>query len=481
MKNNLRKIKMLFVLLFAIFFSCEKDLYENGLQNNANNITQKHIKLKDLDIKTISKINQKITEAKKLIKKNSNDNTINKFEYNDDFGFYIDLENGRLIDNNGELSYTFPMFRESEEKLENIVFKPIENGEMEAYIAKYNVDSEEFSELTLEEKEDLAPEFYRIYFGGIQYVCSDFVYTVTTYPNCPHPGGVHSNGLICEPTTTTYVTTFCSWMDPNNGGGSGGGGSTGGNTGDTGGNYTGSSGGSGTGGVSTTPVLISSSSNREKCFIKGLSDEQQQWLNNNPTSNNSITLFLESSIEDEFQDCYNSNDVEKIIDLINFSISNNCTFIIDPSITNQNANIVGNLSDLGIFFNNINITQASDLELINDVVGNTKTARFKFTLDTWLYLNCAVKQNLPSQNITYSVANVSSNISGFTIGATWNQNDNDFDNIVSNNISSTTFTGGLSFTFFNGIGIFITHNVLINLNTNSTTGAPISGSFTLTD
>ena len=56
MKNNLRKIKMLFVLLFAIFFSCEKDLYENGLQNNANNITQKHIKLKDLDINHIKNI-----------------------------------------------------------------------------------------------------------------------------------------------------------------------------------------------------------------------------------------------------------------------------------------------------------------------------------------------------------------------------------------------------------------------------------------
>lgn len=425
MKNNLRKIKMLFVLLFAIFFSCEKDLYENGLQNNANNITQKHIKLKDLDIKTISKINQKITEAKKLIKKNSNDNTINKFEYNDDFGLYIDLENGRLIDNNGELSYTFPMFRESEEKLENIVFKPIENGEMEAYIARYRVDSEEFSELTLEEKEDLAPEFYRIYFGGIQYVCSDFSYSVTTFPNCPHPGGVHSNGLTCEPTTTTYVTTFCSWTE-GGGGGSTTGGSTTGNTGDTGGNYTGSSGGSGTGGVSTTPVLFDLEDEQIKLFIKGLTTSQNQGflLQNNNVKNIIINYLIAND--------FNTSNINKIKSLLDVAYLNNVSFdylIVSNGTNSQNLLNINTISDLN---NHIQSMQTehedNSCNVPTSINQNTNYSTKTIAISSFNDLRIDVVST-PTPNFSLVDNSCTSYLSNFMVGNTWIQSSMNISNI----------------------------------------------------
>lgn len=423
MKNNLKKIKVLFILLFALFYSCEKDLYENVIPNN---IVQKHIKLKDLDIKTISKINQKITEAKKLIKKKSNDNSINKLEYNDDFGFYIDLENGRLIDNNGELSYTFPMFRESEEKLENIVFKQIENGEMEAYIAKYNIDSEEFNELSLEEKEDLAPEFFRVYFGGIQYVCSDFSYSVTTYPNCPYPNGVHPNGVSCEATTTTYVTTFCNWMDSNNGGDSTGGGSTTGNSSDTSGNYTGSSGGSGANGVSTTPIIFDLEDVQLKLFIKELTTSQNQGflLQNNSVKNN-IFNYL---ISNEF-DTTSLNKIKNLLDVAHLNNLSLDYLIVSNGTNSQNLLNINSISDLNNHIQSLQ-TEYDDnaCNVPTSINQNTNYSTKTISISPFNDLRIDVVSS-PTPHFSLVDNSCLSYLTNFTIGHTWTQSSMNISNI----------------------------------------------------
>ena len=119
MKNRHKKIKILFLLLFAVFYSCEKDLYDEAFKKEDKNITVKHISFKDLNSNVKSKISSKINEVKKINKLN---NSTGKFEYNAELDMYIDTDFGTLVNNDGKLYYTFPMYRESEENLENIIF-----------------------------------------------------------------------------------------------------------------------------------------------------------------------------------------------------------------------------------------------------------------------------------------------------------------------------------------------------------------------
>lgn len=294
MKNNLKKLKLLFVLLFAVFYSCEKDLYENGLQSEPNKISVKRISFKDLDSKTILKINEKIDHVNKIcIKENKNKNT-NRFVYDSNYGFYIDRDNGKLVNNNGEISYTFPMYRESEENLENIIFKPLDSGELDAYIAKYNLKPEEFAELTLNEQESLEPTLQRVYFGQFEYICVDYL----SYENTEELVGADSEPFY----DWVIVASFCSWVQ--SGGGSTGnnnGGSTGGSTSDTGGNYTGSSGGTGTGsGVSTSPVNLTPKQLLVKKFKMQLTQNQQSCFNGlSPEKQQALEDFLEPVLNED--------------------------------------------------------------------------------------------------------------------------------------------------------------------------------------
>lgn len=249
---------------------------------------------------------------------------------------YIDFENGKLIDNNGELSYTFPMFRDSENNLENIIFKTLNSGEIETYISKYNITPEEFDDLSQEGTQNLSIEIQKInYANGPHYECIDFVQTVTVYGNCPYPDGIHSNGLVCNGETTTYVTTFCHWTE--GGGGSGGTGGTSGNDGNDGndeptGNGDGTTTG-GSGGVTTSP-LLSPKQIKQKCLMKNqLTEDETNWLNQpaNAAIKDSIYNYLESQPQDSDNlDCYDIEDVEYIKFLLNMEISNT-PIIVGPN------------------------------------------------------------------------------------------------------------------------------------------------------
>lgn len=309
----------------AVFYSCDKDLYENGLQSEPNKISVKRISFKDLDSKTILKINEKIDHVNKICINENKNKITNKFVYDSNYGFYIDRDNGKLVNNNGEISYTFPMYRESEENLENIIFKPLDSGELDAYIAKYNLKPEEFVELTLEEQENLEPTLQRVYFGQFEYICVDYL----SYENTCELVGADSEPIY----DWVIVASFCSWVE--SGGGSStdtnNGSSTGDSTSDTSGNYTGSSGGTGTGsGISTSPVTLTSKQLRDKCLKKNyLTSPQEQWLIDNPEIETTIIQYLESTVEDEFQGCY-----DEVV------ITNVKNFISVNQLLNQNENIL---------------------------------------------------------------------------------------------------------------------------------------------
>ena len=62
MKNLFKKaLKITIICSLLVFSSCEKDLYEESLQNSSRDISVKHVSLSNLDKITSSKINEKIS------------------------------------------------------------------------------------------------------------------------------------------------------------------------------------------------------------------------------------------------------------------------------------------------------------------------------------------------------------------------------------------------------------------------------------
>ena len=220
MKIKLNHIIRSFVfILFISLTSCEKELYEDSIQNSSRNLTVQHIKLNDIDKAISTKIENKISAIKKTKELKDNVDWVeNRFEYNSTLDIYIDTENGKLVNDNGKVSYTFPMFRESEEKLENIIFSPLINGEIETFFVKYNVKLEDFKNLTSSEIQNLIPIFQKITVDSPEYVCIDFIETITLYGAC---NVVHSNGQMCTGETSTFITSFCNWTTSNGTGGGG--------------------------------------------------------------------------------------------------------------------------------------------------------------------------------------------------------------------------------------------------------------------
>jgi hypothetical protein len=145
MKQFSKLLALFTSLLIFTFYSCEKDLYENQIQNEQNNISMQKVRLQDIEKAMSEKINQKIISIKEQKKKSINEQ--GKFEYNSSLDIYIDTENGRLINHSGKISYTFPMFRENENKLENIVFGVENNSIYGIEIFSYDLTDLELNHL----------------------------------------------------------------------------------------------------------------------------------------------------------------------------------------------------------------------------------------------------------------------------------------------------------------------------------------------
>lgn len=194
--NTFHYIKKSFLLLLFIFFtSCTKDLYDDT-PKESRNTTIKNISFKDLDKITLTEINKKIDVLKNIEQRLTQEQ--NKFMYDDVLNLYIDVDNGKLINNNGNLYFTFPMYRESEENLENIIFIPNNNGEMDSYIAKYNVTPEIYKDLTIEQQNQYNPEFQKILHNSVQLICVDVQELI---PVPVHEGdltGVNGNNFMWQ-------------------------------------------------------------------------------------------------------------------------------------------------------------------------------------------------------------------------------------------------------------------------------------------
>lgn len=479
-------MKKLFILIIAtfstLFVGCEKDLYEDSIKNNSRKLKIKKVSLSDIDNNTSFKILEKVKQFKSQGKqsKSNQNNQDGKFAYNDVLDLYIDFDNGSLIESGETLFYTFPMFRKSEENLENILFVPKENDQVDLYFVKYDVKPEDLGNLTEIEKSNLSIQVYR---QTGQLICFDVINRFLVYPNgCQE---THSNGYTCTPEVVTEITTFCDWVS------SGGGGSNS-SSGNVGGGNIGGGGNTGnpiitestpqiiTSIIGLTPVQINF-----KDFIKGLSDEQQDWWQNplNESARkkieeyvnqypNNFNVFLYSEQLIDYLMINSNVSISQIENwLFNSSVG---SFRYDENVTSQNSLNFDSLNQFQEFLDQIDEDYLGVTKEFDDD-GDTKVAKFKFTVNFFTDFNVEVQQKINP----FSVENVSSSISGNTFSISYEQStpSNGAEiTSVSENLTKIKFSGNLNFNvFIQGLGTIHTCHLTFIVYVNPITGEPVTG------
>lgn len=357
MHIQFKQILKAFTFMFTIsFISCEKDLYDDSIQNESREITIKHITLED--VKSNKKALIKFTNPSSRFKTNTTasskslNDTINNFTIETDYGLYIEVGNYN--------SYTFKIRRPngSNYLLENIIVSKKNETEYETFINQYNITEQELALIENGEFVDLTGKTNKIALESdilTDHLASKYFFNGSCYEDnyvfvagniCP--AGIHNLSYImanmglgsqCEYFLDgTYTATGGSWVvqssivpcDNTAGGDSPGGDTSGGHPG------SGGSGSTYTGAVGSNPLET-----RVKLIVKNdFSLAQRNWYNQQ-------VYEVQKSISDYIILNDFSNDSKVFVTTnINFCLSNNSSVEASQNAVDafqsQLQNLIGN-------------------------------------------------------------------------------------------------------------------------------------------
>jgi|JI6StandDraft_1071083.scaffolds.fasta_scaffold97322_2 hypothetical protein len=243
MKQRLKQItKFIALCALAVLASCEKDFYEDESKTNKN-IVFNDISLND----EIAKNDFKLTSAVNKLKEKKKELS-SRIVYDSIYDFYFDDENGKYINVDGKISYTFPVYRDSvTNKVENVVFYTNEDNEYNIALFKYNLTKEDLLNLSEEEIKDTEIHITEILTKYQGPGCGSFVVMCDNDGYGGYANSSHVAGSNCHHAGNgSHLSTV--WVPSDCGGGPaepGAPGPNGGNTGPNGGG----------GGIGTTPII----------------------------------------------------------------------------------------------------------------------------------------------------------------------------------------------------------------------------------
>ena len=420
-----QKIKFLIASIMILFLSsCEKDLYEDSINNNS----KKYI-IQTINLNTYNKKPSDLLTFKNKLDNKKRISFQSKIVYDSINNFYIDDENVRLIQSDNLESYTIGIKYENSDKIHNIVFDQNEEGDFDSYLVKYDFTSEELNTLStdvlktkeiiyipIEFDENGIMRFENPY-GGL--VCiQEWSTEYNMWAN------VSGGGNNPSPTTTVLIGNFCQYISTelsgggsapvetnntggNNSGYSGGGYNTGNNSNlnTTGGVY-GNGGIDGTG-IITSPVVVN---HILLDFIRNLTPTQLLWWNN-PINDDAVDSISNYLLDVEADQVF----VKELIDL---AIENNATFNFDNTIDPANSLNFDNLLSFENYLNEI-ITNNQNPEEIEEQIliqNNTRMSSYKFKLTAFGGTDITIKYNLNSNNNIASINQVNSEKYGLWTG-----------------------------------------------------------------
>lgn len=244
--------------------ACTKDetIVEINEFKNEPTYTLKKLTSKDFE-KNIT-LSQKLREISAIHK--SNENNQNRYQFNDELGFYIDTSEANYIELENYHSYSFSIYRQfSTAKMENLMLSLKADGDYKAIIVSYNITDDELNSMNNNEMINLD--------GKITLKSIDFENTSDLLQgrDIEFEGGLFFNSehgycynLEAETSQGTgwiivkEVEVTCPWdesesIDPSGSSSGGGASGTGNNagTGNNGGEDNGNSGPGGTGSTTT--------------------------------------------------------------------------------------------------------------------------------------------------------------------------------------------------------------------------------------
>ncbi|MFV5701485.1 hypothetical protein ACM55F_06395 [Flavobacterium sp. XS2P12] len=186
--------RFLSLILMLTFLSCEKDLYEDAIQQkkelNTNTVSLRELSKKDNEklFKAVDNLNLK------------NENILSKKRYNQINNFYFDDTNGReIISVDGHKSYTFQIYnKDVNKKIENVLFTENVNGEYDVFRVKYDFNEEDYKKLN---KKDILKHKV-VYEPIINARTTEFCLTIYTIysGDCTR---THENSYTCNEETIT--------------------------------------------------------------------------------------------------------------------------------------------------------------------------------------------------------------------------------------------------------------------------------------
>ncbi len=212
MKKKLLNYLQLGILLFGISFflaNCERE-NENNFQQKVNPIIT--VTIVDIsEIETNLKIASKLRKIQKSVNKSGNfrDTIVNT-----QYGFTIDTDFVKYVENGNYNSYNFKISREEPEddKLENLFITLNQDNQYDTFIVKYGFTYQEFLTLSQEELNTRITTFFPIDFDTSfltrnsyrDYIeCdTDWVWEPCSLPG-PHGDGSTCNGDYVSVTTCT--------------------------------------------------------------------------------------------------------------------------------------------------------------------------------------------------------------------------------------------------------------------------------------
>lgn len=222
-------------------------------------------------------------------------------------------------------------------------------------------------------------------------------------------------------------------------------------------------------GVITGPVITSVTDDNEIQqikFIKNLSPNEENWLNSSENSNvkNEIFHYL-------FHNHYSESSLQYVIQMIDLSINTNSTFEFSPNLNSTNSQSFQNIDEIKYYLQDISSNVSNNIQFQN-ISTQDKTAKFTVTYNNYFNFNIELQQKINP----WSLTSISSGISGFTFGFSYDQFTLPTGGIKVNNgeIRIIKFSGDLHFNvFFQGIGTLHTFHLNISCYVNSTTGQPM--------
>ena len=263
-----KKIKISFLLLLSfiglVFVSCE--LQEEAIHQHEHNSNLKLYEMKFEELMTNKKFVNSFSKLPKS-KRSITNATLGRTVMENEYGFTIANKPAKVIENNGETSYTFLITRDTTntDSFENLVIQTDSSNTTKAVIIKYNltspITSSEDNSYSFSSNSEITPIVYNNTTVSESSKMIIICYWITT-TYCNYGGSEHVAGANCTASYKYNRSRYhCTAGDdgtmdaiPSDGGGGSDGG---GSTTSTGSNYDGSDTsihGNGSNSLNTAPV-----------------------------------------------------------------------------------------------------------------------------------------------------------------------------------------------------------------------------------